>query len=650
MSKLLSLFDGSGGFPLAASICGITPIACSEIEPYPIAVTCSRFPNMKHYGDVSKLKGDEVEPVDVITFGSPCQDMSVAGKRAGLDGSRSSLFYEAVRIIKEMRLATNGVYPRFAVWENVPGAFSSNGGEDFQLVLEEMCKICEPAAEVPAMPKGGWPYADVLMGDGWSVAYRTFDAQHWGVPQRRRRIYLVADFAGECAGEILFKRDGLRGDFAEGRTPWQGAAADAPGGSGASYTLKIRSGCAGGGKGALVQENLSATLSTNNDQYLFQSVGTFQNTGVGWWNESDIAETIRTPCGGDATKANIAVFSIDPLSSNSMKSSNPHSGFHETDIAKCLDTSDGNPSKNQGGMVVCEALPFDTTQVTSPQNGNNPQWGDPCHPLAATGHPPTIIAGKAYAVENHPADSRVSLDDTGKVQTLTSRMGTGGGNVPMVMESVICLQGNGIDRADTAGCNGNGWKENQCYTLNTIDRPAVCYGIGNGQSNQSFTKEQTGTLNCMHDQQIVAYGVDCRNFSEEKELNGTIQSTSYHNLNSGNVVRQKYIVRRLTPTECARLQGFTDAWGDIDILNEMTDEEALFWQEVQDTYNLINGKQIKKCTKEQLIKWHNKLHTDSAEYKMWGNGIALPNALYVMQGIQEVLNGQSKDAGAVRCP
>ena len=232
--KLMSLFDGSGGFPLAASLCGIDPVYASEVEPYPIAVTKSRFPSMKHLGDVSMINGADIEPVDIITFGSPCQDMSVAGKRAGLkhtavgddETTRSSLFLEAIRIIKEMRLATNGIYPRFAVWENVPGAFSSNRGEDFRLVLEEFIRISEPNAVMPAVPQAGWAYADCINGDGWSVAYRTFDAQYWGVPQRRRRIYLVADFRGGRAGEILFKREGLRGHTAQSGTQGQEIAGD----------------------------------------------------------------------------------------------------------------------------------------------------------------------------------------------------------------------------------------------------------------------------------------------------------------------------------------------------------------------------------------------------------------------------------------
>lgn len=224
--KLLSLFDGSGGFPLAAQMCGIEPVAASEIEPYPIAVTRSRFPNMKHLGDVSKISGYDIEPCDIISFGSPCQDLSVAGLRSGMRHqdkgdevtTRSGLFFEAIRIIKEMRDATANKFPKYGIFENVPGAFSSNKGEDFRIVLEEFVKICEPTATVPPADKGRWPYADIIVGDGWSVAYRTFDAQYWGVPQRRRRLYLVASFRNERAGKILFEREGLRGDFKTSQT------------------------------------------------------------------------------------------------------------------------------------------------------------------------------------------------------------------------------------------------------------------------------------------------------------------------------------------------------------------------------------------------------------------------------------------------
>lgn len=384
--KLMSLFDGSGGFPLAASLCGIKPIYAAEVEPYPIAVTKNRFPKMKHLGDVSKVKGGEIEPVDIITFGSPCQDMSIAGKRAGLkhadmgddETTRSGLFLEAIRIIKEMREATNGVYPRYAIWENVPGAFSSNRGEDFRTVLEEFIRVKEKDAVMPDVPKAGWPYADCYSGNGWSLAYRVFDAQYWGVPQRRHRIYLVADFRGQRAGEILLKPEGLRRNSAQSGTQGQETARCAK-----------------------------------------NSVGTAIG-GVDRYNQSflpGLAQTLRAPGGGDCT--------------------------------------------------------------------------------------PTVLA------------------PVGKEKTVA---------VPV-----------------------------------------------------------------------------------------------------------HYIVRRLTPTECARLQGFPSWWGIVNPVENLTDEDYTFWLGVRNTYAEINGKATKEYTKQQMLSWYNKLHSDSAEYKMWGNGIALPNALYVMQGIAEVV-------------
>ena len=221
-----SLFDGSGGFPLAGILAGVTPLWASEIEPFAVRVTTARLPQMQHYGDVSGISGADLPPVDIITFGSPCQDMSIAGKRSGLEGSRSCLFYEAIRIVKEMREKTNGEKPRFICWENVPGAFSSNKGEDFRAVLEAVIGIKEPAAQVPAPGKKGWPYADCYLGDGWSVAYRVLDAQYWSVPQRRARIFLVADFGGGSAPEILFESEGVSGYTPQGFRTWQGAAGD----------------------------------------------------------------------------------------------------------------------------------------------------------------------------------------------------------------------------------------------------------------------------------------------------------------------------------------------------------------------------------------------------------------------------------------
>lgn len=229
-----SLFDGIGGFPLVASWYGITPAWASEIEPNAISITRRNLPQMVHLGDVTRL--DHVPPVDIVTFGSPCQDLSVAGKRAGLDGARSGLFLAAVDIIRRMRKETHGKYPTYAVWENVPGAFSSRKGEDFRRVLEELVRIAEPQAVMSPVPPGGWAYADCYAGDGWSLAYRVFDTQHWGVPQRRKRVYLVLDLAGGRAGQILFEPESLRGHLATGQKPWERFSARV-GGSAAGKVL-----------------------------------------------------------------------------------------------------------------------------------------------------------------------------------------------------------------------------------------------------------------------------------------------------------------------------------------------------------------------------------------------------------------------------
>ena len=213
MLTLGSLFDGSGTCPLAATMCGVTPMWASEIEPFPVAVTSSRFPEMKHLGDITQINGAEIPFVDIITFGSPCQNLSIAGNRQGLEGEESSLFLEAVRIIKEMKEASNGEYPQLVMWENVPGAFSSNGGGDFQKVIESLCQICDPDISVPKPKK--WSRAGLVMGDDYSFGWRQLNASSWGVPQRRKRIFAVLDLRGQCAGQILFEREGLSRDFTQ---------------------------------------------------------------------------------------------------------------------------------------------------------------------------------------------------------------------------------------------------------------------------------------------------------------------------------------------------------------------------------------------------------------------------------------------------
>ena len=668
--KIGSLFDGSGGFPLAASLCGIEPVWASEIEPYPISVTRSRFPKMKHLGDVSKVNGADIEPVDIVTFGSPCTDMSVAGRRAGLDGQQSILFYQAVRIIKEMRCATNGKYPRYCVWENVPGAFSSNKSEDFRTVLEELIKIVEPTAVMPEVPKNGWPCADSYCGDGWSLAYRVFDAQYWGVPQRRRRIYLVLDLGGQRAGEILFEREGVRGDFATCKTAGKGAAGDAADRTGADdcegegncltpwdyqgkrvysadgvfptlysaeksgqqqqtvcllamdtpenckyqaegyckkirgdslpflpycapYTLKIRSGCEGGGKGALIQENKSATLATNNDQYLFQPIAFAQN-------QRDEVRDLKDKAGALAAE----------------------------------------PGMKQQTFIAAPNILLDAAGFKAGQGAQARSIGwedEKCQTLAAEagGNSVPSVCVKCYDARGNGDGQTVSTltgDHENRITDYSS--------VVVEKNPVYCLQGNGIDRADTAGCNGKGWKEDVGYTLNTVDRPAVVYttqafgsykdcGVCSGMKARDY-KGATDLV-------VENAGVDCRNFTEYPELYPTLQAkpNGGQSLNFSGAVRVRYIVRRLTPTECARLQGFPDDWGHPDHREDFSDEEYRFWLDVRNTYAAINGKTQKDYTKAQMLKWYNGLHTDSSEYKMWGNGIALPCALYCMQGIAE---------------
>ena len=560
--KLGSLFDGSGGFPLAGSLCGVEPVWAAEVEPYPIAVTRSRFPHMKHLGDVTKISGADIEPVDIITFGSPCQDLSVAGKRAGLkhesngddETTRSGLFMEAIRIIKEMRGATNGVYPRFAVWENVFGAFNSNGGKDFRIVLEEFTKIVEPSASMPAPEKGRWAYADCYVGDGWSIAYRTFDAQYWGVPQRRRRIYLVADFAGECAWKILFELEGVRGYFETGRTPWKGAAADAESGAGVCD-------CAG-------------------NQIAFHLLQ-------------------------------------DPVFSN--------------DVVPCIGCGSSTRGQASVGVAMCAGF-----KAGNGAKANGIGWQEQCAPKLGSlpSGVPSVCIKVFDARGNGDGDivSTLAGDHENRITDYTS----------VIVSPVYCLQCNGVDRSDTAGCNGKGWKEDICYTLNTIDRPAVAFQTYQKVSGPLMANSHPGgyTGQDAFNDMLVAY-VDCRNMNETVELYPTLQAkpNGGQSLNFSGAVRVGYTVRRITPTECARLQGFPDDWGHPDHKEGFSDEEYEFWLNVRNTYAAINGKAVRQYTRQKMLAWYNKLHTDSAEYKMWGNGIALPCALYVMRGIQAVLNG-----------
>ena len=723
-----SLFDGSGGFPLGGLLTGqITPVWSSEIEPFAIRVTTKRLPQVKHYGDVSAISGADLPPVDIITFGSPCQDMSIAGKRDGLDGSRSSLFYEAIRIVKEMRCKTNGEKPRFIVWENVPGAFSSNKGQDFKAVLEAVIGVKEPAASVPAPEKKGWPDADYYVGDGWSVAYRVLDAQWWGVPQRRKRIYLVADFADQSAPKVLFESEGVSRYSAESFRAWQRAAAcaersigetgcgngrivlndqggaqmdvshevtgtlraedhghppcvmEAAGfctehsanarsigyeeersptlragvvpaaialenhpadsrvkisedgkvqtltsrcGTGGgnvplvmgvensvespvkdvenspAVTLKIRSGCDGGGKGAIWQEEKSATLGCNNDQTLF------------------------------VPKA----YGVCSKASHSMMSDNPHSGFYEASTSRTLDRSGGDPTCNQGGLCICEPVvcvdqgggksnctvdeqvtpPLSCTHGGAPavaftqnQRDEVRDLGDKSAALAAEPgmKQQTFVAQPEDVTAFHVNQRNELIDLHGKSGALMATRSD-------QMQTFV-LQGNMIGRKDENGPQGDGVNEDVCFTLDATDRHAVCVP-------ESVYAMTTGSY-----------------MQVEKEVAPTLMARDYKDPTTIAPVPQdvSYTVRRLTPIECARLQGFPDWWcSDLGAENP-TDEELAFWADVFETHRRIVTQAKKPKTEKQIRKWLADPYSDAAEYKLWGNGVALPCVYFVLAGI-----------------
>ena len=609
---------------------------------------------MIHLGDITKIHGDEIEPVDCITFGSPCQDLSIAGRRAGLAGERSGLFVEAVRIIKEMRKATNGMYPTFAIWENVPGAFSSNNGDDFRAVLEELACVEQPNAVIPGPPRGGrWSKAGAIAGNGWSLAWRQLDSQYFGVAQRRKRIALILDLGGQRAGEILFERTSLSRHPDPRIQAWKevaGLTANRPAGNdrmvgagflcgssrnadsrgteadragkseaeertsgdkcceAAAYTLKIRSGCAGGGKGALVQTEKTGTLSTLQDQTIFQLIQepTYCISG----NTVDR----KTNQNGTGVRESGA-FTVNTVDRHA--------------VAYAL--------QNQN-LCIDDALPFDTTQITSKVNKSNPQWGDPCHPLAAAAHPPAAvirISDEEMPVQPMVLESNqvhATVTQNGICPTLPASMGLGGGYVPMITdhpadrpvvfenhaqdarykEAPTCSP-TGYDRWGTGGGN---------TPLVAVPRQVTSYGIGNGQAHAYASKEKSGTLDTMHDAQAVAIEYSgCLNPWDTQARrvygeDGTFPALPSRESAGGNQQavlagqRTRWIVRRLTPTECERLQGYPDGWTDI---GEWTDTK---------------GKKHKPA--------------DSPRYKALGNSIALPQWFWIAQKMKSYMGDGAK--------
>ena len=643
-----SLFDGSGGFPLGGLLCGIEPLWSSEVEPFPIRVTTKRMPEVQHFGDINKINGAAVPPVDILTGGFCCQDLSVAGKRAGLHGERSGLFFQIIRIVEEMLEATNGEYPKFVVLENVPGMYSSGKGSDYLEVLNELIKIKDKTLSVPMPQDGKWSTTGEIVGDGFSLGWRTFDAQFWGVAQRRRRCYIVLDLTGERAGKILFDETRLRGNPPQGICPRQATAGDAPAGAGSAMCLNDQ----GGGfmdisddvtgtlraqehghqpivfepgacsrmKSSYCYEGISGTLRANAGDNQAAVVYDARGNGSG-----DVANTltgdhqnrvtdytalavepktlkIRSGCEGggkgalvqDNLSATLScnndqtvfvpkMYGICSQNSNSMKSDNPNSGIYEMDVSRTLDT--GACSGNGGQVVV-----FDGKQVTSKENRSNPQPGDPCHTLASG-----------------------SADST-----------------------VICLEGNGTRPSH----KGSGISESGvAFTLNATEQHQVSYAMTTGSYTQ-VCEEQSPTLMSrdFKDPPVVNQAV-MENYQHsgyrEVDVGGTLKS--HGGTNGGGsenmVVENRYVVRRLTPTECALLQGFPSDWCAGLGTPKPTEDDIAFWSEVWETHRRIVGKSSKPKSRNQIIKWLREPYSDAAEYKMWGNGVCLNNVFFVLSGI-----------------
>lgn len=617
-----SLFDGSGGFPLGGLLAGIKPLWASEIEPFAVRVTTKRLPQIKHYGDVSSLNGAELPPVDIITFGSPCQDMSIAGKRSGLDGSRSSLFYEAVRIIKEMRCATNGKYPRFAVWENVPGAFSSNKGEDFRCVLESLCRVKDESVSVPRCEK--WTAAGNIVADNFSLAWRVLDAQYWGVPQRRKRIYLVTDFDGECAGKVLFESEGLSGYSAESFRAWQRAAAAAESGSGTAGAVCLND---QGGNRMDVTEEVTCTLraEAHHPPCVMESAAGFctehsaKARGIGY--EEETSPTLR---------AGVIPATVYENHSQDTRYTELNG------IAPTVLSTYGTGGNNQPFVVE---MPY-TLKIRSGCEGGGKGA------LVQTDKSATLYCNNDQALfvtfgicSDRSNSMKSDNPHSGIYKAETARTLDGNGGNPSCNQggiAVVSVQGSMIGRAEKNGPQGSGVNEEVSFTLNATDRHAVAF------SQETYDKyaqnDKCGLLRACggmygggSETLVYSTSKNSHHTEAEENLANTLVASDYKDPPTVN--SPEYIVRRLTPTECARLQGFPDWWCADLGTGEPTAEELRFWKDVFETHRKIIGTSSKPKTEKQIRKWLRSPHTDSAEYRLWGNGVCLNIVFMVMCGI-----------------
>ena len=527
-----SLFDGIGGFPYAASFFGITTLWASEILPQAVSITMRHFPDTEHVGDITTLDGGKLQPVDIITFGSPCQDLSTAGKRLGMSGERSSLFYEAIRIIDEMREATDGKYPKYAVWENVPGALSSGGGgpstkprgSDFRAVLEAFTK-----AKIPIPDSGHWANAGLVRGKEVSVAWVCKNAQYHGVPQRRRRIFLVASFGAGCPGEILFIEESLRGHTSQGGQAEQGIA---------GHTER----CVG-----------SAVQGCCLNPWDTQQSRVFAGDGVSPTLAGADGGGGRNPAGlviHDEQPASAIAYGISSFGSHAMLSDNPKAGIYKADTSRTLDHNGGRASCNQGGLIILEPV--------TPQESSS-------------------------VVLNDQGGENISVEKSDISPTLRCEAH---GHLPIVAKC-RCQ-----DSLAAVGVH-----QNQSGEVNISDTAYTLATTSNASSRNA------PLIACERKEvhpDVAA--VDCRNYKEICDISGTLQAKDKpgYSLNYQNPVRiaasnSKYIVRRLTPTECERLQGFPDGW----------------------TKYGHDGKEI----------------SDTRRYMVLGNSVAIPVVAFVMCGI-----------------
>lgn len=561
MMTLGSLFDGIGGFPLAAVHCGGVPVWASEIEPFPMRVTKLRFPDMIHVGDITKLDGAKLPPVDVICGGSPCQDLSVAGLRKGLAGERSGLFMDQVRIVKEMRaederrgVSDDFIRPRYLVWENVPGAFSSANGEDFRAVIEEIVHIKDSTCHVPRPDTGRWESAGAaILGDQFSLAWRVLDAQYWGVAQRRRRIFLVADFGGLTAPKILFEQERLLRDPAEGQ------------GQGKGVTTAAGNSSADSGGSRVAEEKQVDIFAF----HINQREETINLNGISGALMATTNMQMQTFVAEGMRKFESAEKKEECLCLNDQ-------GGERMDVSVDITATlragmSGHPPLVMGiqqGSAGTEEIPDPALTEEAETGGNNQQ----------------------ILFENHGIDARYTGPHE-VAPTMSARYGTGGNNVPLVsdMPESYCIAGNIIDREVQNGGNGLGCQPDISYTLTSADRHAV---FSRQRSDEFLQNRVTATQSAR--QHKDATDLVCEPYQNTV---GTIGYTDHKGINNQYVSEDKCIVenrkliRRLTPLECERLQGFPDHWTDIPGAS------------------------------------------DSARYKALGNSVAIPCVDFVLRGI-----------------